>query len=223
MFSPHLQFGVRLIGLCLSLQLAAIAAGPAAQSKTYQVDTDTSRIFVKVGSATRLGHPHGVEARLKSGKLTLGGDGELVFDMGSFTADTLESRKRAGLEGEKVSDSDAKKVTQNMRGADVLDVTRFPTATFQMTAVKALDGQAAGAPGMYQLEGSFTLHGTEKKIQLKAKLESAEPQGQMKLAGSFTIKQSDYGVKPYSTFGGLVRVADELEINGDLLLVPPVK
>ena len=41
------------------------AAKPA--TKTYQVDTANSKIYVKVGSATRLGHPHGVEGRLKSG------------------------------------------------------------------------------------------------------------------------------------------------------------
>ena len=191
-----------------------------AQSSTYRLDTDASRIFVKVGSATLIGHQHGVEARLKSGKLALGGGGELVFDMGSFTADTAESRKRAGLAGEKISASDAKKVTQNMRGAEVLDVARFPTATFQITAIKAMDGQAAGPPSLYQLEGNFTLHGTDKKLQLKAKLEGAGPQGQMKLIGSFTIKQSEYGIKPYSTFGGIVKVADELEITGDLLLIP---
>lgn len=189
----------------------------------YQVDTSASRIFVKVGSATRIGHPHGVEARLKDGKLTLGGDGELVFDMASFTADTPESRKRAGLEGEKVSASDAKKVTDTMRGADVLDVARFPTATFHMTAIKPLEKQAAGAPGMYQLEGAFKLHGTEQKLQLKARLDPTDQKPQMRFSGSFKIKQSDYGIKPYSTFAGAAKVADELEITGDLLLKPIAK
>src|SRR4051812_32335317 len=100
-----------LVGaICLSFPSPWSAAEPAAPAKRYQVDTDHSRVFVKVGSATALGHPHGVEGRLQSGRLTPGGDGELVFDMGTFTADTAESRKRAGLEREKVSASDAKKV-----------------------------------------------------------------------------------------------------------------
>lgn len=223
MFIRSLIVGVLVNGICLSFQLATFAAEAAVQGKVYQVDTDASRVFIKVGSATHLGHPHGVEGRLKSGHLTLGGDGELVFDMASFTADTTESRKRAGLEGEKVSASDAKKVTETMHGKEVLDVARFPTATFRMTAVTPLDRQAAGAPGMYQLEGTFALHGTEKKPPLKARLEGTARPGQMKLTGSFTIKQSDYGIKPYSTFGGVVKVSDELEIMGDLLLIQPAK
>ena len=213
--------GVLVGGICLSLPSIGSAAQPAAPSKAYQVDTDRSRVFIKVGSASPLGHPHGVEGRLQSGRLTLGGDGELVFDMGTFTADTAESRKRAGLEREKVSASDAKKVTDTMRGRQVLDAVRFPTAMFRIDAVTPSDRQPPGAPGTYQLSGRFILHGSEKDLQIKARLEpSPGPKGQMKLAGSFNSKQSDYGIKPYSTLGGLVKVSNELEITGDLLLIP---
>jgi hypothetical protein len=40
---------------------AAAGAGEKKAANAYQVDTKASRVFVKVGSATRLGHPHGVE------------------------------------------------------------------------------------------------------------------------------------------------------------------
>ena len=61
-----------------------------------------------------------------------------------------------------------------------------------MTAIKPVERQQAGAPGTYQLEGSFTMHGVEQKIKIDAKLEPAQHQAQMRLSGSFTIKQSDY-------------------------------
>src|SRR5689334_15926012 len=104
--------------------------GPAAK---YEADVKASRVFIKVGveKGSRLGHPHGVQGNLKSGHLALGGDGELVFDMASFEADTAEARKRAGLEGKKVSENEAKKVTETMRGPEVLDVAKYPTATFR--------------------------------------------------------------------------------------------
>ena len=211
---------VIVLGLIVISAAIALAADEKdATSRTYQVDTDASRVFVRVGSATPLGHEHGVEARLKSGVLTLGGDGALIFDMGSFTADTPEARKRVGLGSKKFSASDARKVTEEMRSADVLDVAHFPTATFQITAAKAIAGQAADKPPRYQLKGKFTLHGIERPIQLEAQLEAADVQAQVRLTGSFTIKQSDYGIKPYSTLGGLVKVADELGITGDLILV----
>src|SRR5262249_61412757 len=75
---------------------ASAKAGEGGHS--YEVDINNSRVFVKLGSATRLGHPHGVEGKLNSGNITLGAGGELVFDMQSFKADTPDARKKVGLE-----------------------------------------------------------------------------------------------------------------------------
>jgi polyisoprenoid-binding protein YceI len=195
-------------------------SGPAEDAKTYQVDTDSSRVYVKVGSATRIGHPHGVEGKFKSGKISLGAGGELVFDLNAFKADTQEARQKVGLEGKKVTENEAKKVNEAMRSADVLDVEKFPTATCKIIAIKPAEKQEAGAPGTYQVNGRFTLHGAEQSLQFKAKLERTDKEGSLKLSGSFAIKQTDYGMKPYSAAGGLVKVADELEIYGELVLRP---
>ena len=197
----------------LVVLLLAVAAPPE-----FAVDVEASRIYVKVGSDTRLGHEHGVEGRMKSGKLTPGGAGEFVFDMESFTADSAEVRKRVGLGKKKMSKNEAKKVTDAMRGSDVLDVERFPTATLRIVSMKPLDKQEAGKPGAYLVEGRFTLHGVEGKLAFKAKLEMGDKEGDWKLSGTFPLKQTDYGIKPYSALAGLARVKDELEITGELVL-----
>src|SRR5262249_16969897 len=109
----RLRFAVALAALTVPINtLPALAQANQNQETTASnaVDYEPSRIYVKVGTATRLGHEHGVEGNLKSGKLTLGGDGEFVFDMASFTADTSLARKRVGLERKKVSANEAKKV-----------------------------------------------------------------------------------------------------------------
>jgi polyisoprenoid-binding protein YceI len=215
----------RLVALVLaaSLQICLASSPPASQEPqrqavSYVVDTDASRIYVKVGTSTRLGHEHGVEGNLKSGKITLGGEGELVFDMASFSADSLASRKRVGLERKKVSENEAKKVTAAMRGGDVLDVVQYPTATYQISSIRPIDKQAAGEPGTYQLEGRFKLHGVEQKLALKAKLERADKDGRLRMTGRFAIKQTDYGMTPVSAAAGLAKVADKLEITGELVL-----
>ncbi len=192
----------------------------AETGKTYQVDPAASRVYVKVGSATRLGHPHGVEGKLKSGKITPGAGGELVFDMKSFQADTQEARKKVRLEGKKVTENEAKKVTQTMLGPDVLDVEKFPTATYQIIIMKPAEKQNAGDPGTYEVKGRFTLHGSEQPLQLQAKLERTDRQDALRLSGAFAIKQTTYGITPYSAAGGLARVADELEILAELVLGP---
>jgi polyisoprenoid-binding protein YceI len=194
------------------------ADSKAAGAHTYQVDIAASRVYVKVGSATRIGHPHGVEGKLKSGKITFGAGGELVFDMRSFEADTQEARKRVGLEGKKMSENEAKKVNETMLSADVLDVEKFPTATYKIIVIKPAQRQEAGAPGAYQVNGRFALHGAEQPLPFKAKLERTNKEAIVRLSGVFAIKQTAYGMKPYSGAGGLATVADELEIFGELLL-----
>jgi polyisoprenoid-binding protein YceI len=198
--------------LCaISALIICHLATPMTTAQSYQVDVNASRVYVKVGSATALGHVHGVQGNLSSGKVTLGGAGEVVFDMTSFTADTAQARQYVGLPAQ-FSQSDAQKVTANMRGGDVLDVARFPTATFSITSAAPADGQKAGDPGRYQLDGRFTLHGVTQPLRFLATVEATGKPGTLHARGSFSILQTSYGIQPYSALAGLVRVADQLDI-----------
>jgi hypothetical protein len=190
---------------------------PVTQPKALSVDPDSSRVYIKVSSGGLVGHAHGVAGRLASGKVALGGTGELVFDMRSFVADLPEARTFVGLKGS-LSATDQQKVSETMRGKAVLDVARFPVATLAIDTAKPLDGQAAGVPGQYQLEGQLTLHGVARPVRLTATLAPAGTPGAMRLRGSLTILQSEFGITPYSKGAGLIRVADRLEISADLVL-----
>ena len=86
------------------------------------------------------------------GVVTLGGTGDLVFDMPTFVADRPEARSYVGLTGT-VSASDARKTTATMLGKDVLGVAGFPKARYTFRSAAPIDGQAVGAPGRYRLDG----------------------------------------------------------------------
>ena len=58
----------------------------------FEVDLGASRVYVKVGTGARFGHGHGVEGRLASGSIKLGGGGEIVFDLRSFVTTWLDSK-----------------------------------------------------------------------------------------------------------------------------------
>ncbi len=204
--------------LILTLGLALVASqAHAQQPAACQVDTANSRVYVKVAAATRLGHSHGIEGRLASGAFTLGGTGELVFDMTTFTADTAQARQYVGLP-KAFAASDAQKVTANMRGGDVLDVGRFPKATLTISEVTPAGGQKAGEPGTYRVAGRFTLHGVTQPVAFDATVEAPDRPGTLHVRGSFAIQQTAFGITPYSAVGGLVRIADQLDISGDLFV-----
>lgn len=178
-----------------------------------RVSRAESRIWVRV-DPVRIGHAHGVEGTL-SGQWAWSKGGTITFDLASMRADTPAARKEVGLTGA-ISDSDRQATTKNMLGADVLDVARFPTATFQIERFEPLDQQQNGQPGRYRVWGRFRLHGKERSLSFDASLVSKGEE--LRLRGRFTLRQTDYGMTPYSSLGGLAKIADELTIWGDLLI-----
>ena len=197
----------------------APAAAPPAPG---DVDLVASRVYVFVGK-TGLGHNHAVSGLLQAGRVAVGAAdqaGTLVFDMRSFTADTAEARKALGMPGE----TDAftqKQVQANMTGPDVLDVARHPTATFHVRSCLSSKQQVQGRPPVYELIGAFTLHGVTREVMIPVEVEQ---RGEwLRLRGMFVIKQTDFGMKPYKKLGGVVGVADELRITGDIFVraAPP--
>lgn len=211
------RFNRSAIAFLLAVMAGSCLTAPAQAQAPYQVDTQLSRIYVRVDSATRLGHPHGVQGKLSASTLTLGGAGQMAFDMSSFVADTPEARRYVGLTGEV---SDGAKVTANMLGEGVLNVAQHPHALFAIASVNPLDGQAAGLPGRYQVAGKFTLRGVTHPLEFAAQVEATDKPGVLRMRGQFSILQTRFGIQPYSALGGLARVADELKIWGDLVLTP---
>ena len=190
----------------------AFAQAPAGGA----VDVAASRVYVLVGKSGLVGHVHAVEGRLASGQVTLGAQeqaGTLVFDMRSFLADTPAARKMLGLEGE-VDDSTQKQTNANMLGPEVLDVGRHPTARFEIRSALPSAQARPGGPPAYDLAGIFLLHGAQRPLTITAEVEDRG--AAVRLRGGFVIKQTDFGMKPYAKFGGMVGVADELKIWGDV-------
>lgn len=178
------------------------------------VNTDASRVYVFVGKMG-LGHEHAVVGPIKSGHLHLGSSteaGQLEFDMTCFTADTEEARRYLGLKGATARATQAD-VTRNMLGSDVLDVRRFPAATFKIESAQRLKPQP-GQPSQYELSGKFTLHGVTRNLRFAVAAERKD--GKLHVWGRFAIRQTEFGITPFSKGFGAVGVADSLTIHGEI-------
>lgn len=183
-----------------------------------EVSLPHSRVFIHVGKVG-LGHEHAVMAQLRQGTIHLGAAksaGLLAFDMQSIVADTPDARKYVGLEGE-TSEATQNQVNTNMRGPDVLDVTQFPTATFIIDSARPLPTKSEQDPPQYELAGKFTLHGVQRPLRIAATVTEVK-NGYQHLRSGFKIRQTDYGIKPFSKALGTIGVTDELTIYGDAWL-----
>ena len=198
----------------------AVAGQPVgAADGSSNIDVESSRIYVFVGKKG-FGHEHGVEGKLKEGTLQLGKEqaaGKLVFDMASLDADTEAARKYVKLDPE--FDQDRQEINKTMKGKDVLDVDQHPTATFEISSAKQAAQPEGGKGTAYELKGNFTLRGKTRPLTLTASLSEGQ-NGKSRLTGNFKIKQTDFGIKPYSAGFGLAAVTDELVIYGDLQMTP---
>lgn len=167
--------------------------------KAGEIHTGNTRIYAHVFKSTTLGHEHAVAGMVKEGELHLGAThnaGRVVADLSSFIADPNYARSLLGLPEEN-DDETKKKVTANMLGKEVLDILQFPTATANIESARLLPERSKNGLPQYSLEGELTLHGVSKKVNVVAEAMEVSS-GWVRLRGQVAIKQSDFGMTPYT-------------------------
>jgi hypothetical protein len=87
-----------------------------------------------------------------------------------------------------------------------MDSAHFAGIQFQLKSY-AVQGATVTA------QGSLTIHGVTKAIELKGFLNSRD--NKVSVSGSYDLKMSDYSVKPPVMMLGTVRVADKVTITYD--------
>jgi polyisoprenoid-binding protein YceI len=175
----------------------ARAQGGERDSVVY-VLSPASRLEVKTGKAGLFGfagHEHLVRARVFSGRVVYRPNArpESRVEI-SVPADSLEVLAPPDT-------AEIRKVTQSMR-TEVLHVDLYPLISFVST------GGTPTADG-FRVEGRLTLAGQTRDVIADLHIEVGADT--LRAAGSFSVKQTDFGIRPYRGGpGGTVRVADRV-------------
>lgn len=107
---------------------------------------------------------------------------------------------------------DLKKLEQEMY-ENILEVSRYPTAEYdskQITAQRLSDGLVHVA-----VLGELSFHGVRRAQSFDARVTNMG--GLLRISGDFTLRQSDYGIKPYTVAGGVLRLKDEIKFKFELV------
>ena len=99
--------------------------------------------------------------------------------------------------------SGPEKILVRSNALKTLDAKAFPRITFETTSI---DQTEHG----YRLTGSLTIHGTSRAQVVDLRVDDQEPNWW--LTSETSVRQSDFGVKPYSQLLGALRVADEVVV-----------
>lgn len=180
------------------------ASDPASDYRLAPAESSL-RVFVgKAGFLSVLAHDHNIGVRDFSGRLVIPPGGI----PGARLELKIDTRSMAVLDAE-VSDGDRAKITRSMH-EEVLESAKYPEAVFRSTGLTGLtelrDGEVR-----FQLGGDLTLHGQTRPITLPVVVRRTP--GLLKATGRYVLRQTDYGIRPYSTAGGAIKVKNEVVID----------
>jgi polyisoprenoid-binding protein YceI len=186
---------------------APVAAGAA----VYAVDPAASLLAVTVrraGLMARLGHDHVVASHTLAGQAAPGlGRADVSFRVDQLTVDEPQPLRDAGIDT-RPSPQAVEGTRNNMLGP-VLDAQRYPVVTLH--AERAADGTGP-------LRVAVTLHGVTRWLELPAAVQVDAHQ--VIAQGTARLKQTDFGITPFSVGGGLLAVDDELEVRYRIVARP---
>jgi polyisoprenoid-binding protein YceI len=193
---------------------AAEAVGPRVPegARVYLVDSVQTSISIRVyraGPLARLGHNHVVTAGEASGVAwrgpTLAASGfEVRVPVRSLVVDDPAARAEAGPDFAGEVPASAREGTyQNLIRPEVLDVERHPEIVVRANGL-------AGTWASPEVSAEVTLKGQTRRVEAPLGIEFGD-RG-LTARGALRIRQSDFGMTPYSVAGGAIQVADELEI-----------
>ena len=81
--------------------------------------------------------------------------------------------------------ADKEKLTKHLKSPDFFDVAKFPTATFESTAIEK-EGEG------YTITGDLTLHGVTKRISFPASISADD--ATVTAGTEFSINRKDFGI-----------------------------
>lgn len=191
--------------LLLAFALAALAgcasAPPLAQPEAG--DGNGLRILVfRGGTAARLGHNHVVRAADLSVEWPTPGP-VLRFRLDALDIDPPALRAALGPAFSSAVDDEARAGTRaNLLKA--LDGAAHPEVVVRTV-------QQLGEGSRRAVEAEITLHGVTRRQWLVAEVQGRRARGEL------VIRQSDFGIQPFTVLGGLLAVQDALIVQFELL------
>lgn len=190
-------------GLLLGLAALAgcAAAPPAVLPAVLPAQAGGDELLVLVfrgGRAARLGHNH----VLKAGDLRVDWPAAgpvLRFRLDALVVDPPAQRARLGPAFESPVD-DAARAGTRANLLQALDASAHPEVV-----VRTL--QQVGEGGPRAVEAEISLHGVTRRQWFAVQVASGRAQGQV------VLRQSDFGLQPFTVLGGLLAVQDALVVQ----------
>ena len=178
---------------------------------SFDIGPDNGRLLVRThreGLGARAGHDLVIEATRWTGQVRIDATAPPRGRV-DVRVDARGLEVREGHGGARpLTDSDRLEIKGNIEGK-VLHVDRAAELSFTAERVAVEDQHA-------RLTGDLTIGGQTRPADLDVDLEPAADG--LHARGAVQVRQTDFGIKPYSALLGMLRVADDVEVDFDVRL-----
>jgi polyisoprenoid-binding protein YceI len=184
---------------------------------TYELGPGAGRVLVKTGReglAARAGHDLTIEITQWSARVTVPGEPGGGIAAATVTAelDLNSLTVREGTGGAKpLSDRDRRDIQAQAR--KILGDPAKATFTSSRVIPSSSGSPSPGASANGVIEGTLTLRGASQP----ARLQIVGP-APGRYRGSTTVRQTDFGITPYSGFFGTLKLKNEVAVEFEVTI-----
>jgi polyisoprenoid-binding protein YceI len=168
---------------------------------TYRLGPDDGTLVVRTGrtgAAAKAGHDLLIHVTAWEGTLVVAQESSIALGV-----DATSLRVQEGTGGmQSLGDDDKANIHTTIDD----DVLKRQDISFRSTAMQLT---ARG----FHVDGELTLAGTTRPLAFELFVSEAG-----RLTGTAVVKQTDFGMKPYSTLFGALKVADDVRVEIDAAL-----
>jgi hypothetical protein len=175
--------------------LAALPLLAQDKSQERVLDMQRSTITIHVGKSGMLSaaaHDHTIIAPISSGTVRESTAPHIEL--------TIETAKMTVKPDPKIDAKDQATIQTHMEEM-VLETKKYPEIAFRSSRIERI------ADGQWKVDGDLSLHGVTKPVSLNVK------QSGDSWTTHTVLKQTDFGIKPISIGGGMIKVKNEVEID----------
>lgn len=188
-------------------------------ARLYRLSSEQSRLHILVyrgGTMAQLGHNHVISSNSLSGYVWLHDSLDrsgfnISLPVNELLVDDAQTRLAEGAEFRStVSDAARAGTKTNMLKPEQLDGERYPVIRLHSLSI-------GGSREQPQIRVQIVIKDQMREANVSARLTSSVDT--LHVTGEFSLRQTEFGIQPYSVAMGAIQVQDQLTIKFELVAV----
>jgi polyisoprenoid-binding protein YceI len=203
-----------ILSLAQSQDLSAQRANREGKTRVYTIDLSQSQVIATLtqeGFISRRYPNHRVEVKNFSGRIEIPERDETQL------AVEVEAEAKSLTNADEGMTDFERREFHNVLNNEVLESGKFPTIKF--VSVSVSDASKSGETRKFTLNGDLTLRDATKPVSFPVTVTISKDQ--LRATGEAELKQTDFGITPYSGKLGLIKIGDVIKIKFEIVAKSP--